>query len=87
MGGVALIPTFSVTDTIVAPAPTAKLITFAIETAGDCSIGAFFVFLPNASWPEAFLPLSDVARGALRTSNDLIKMEVQWFEHAKCDMV
>jgi hypothetical protein len=66
-----LVPTFSAADTAVAPAPTAKLVTSAVETTGDCSTGASHALFPNASWPEAFLPLSDVAWAALCTNNDL----------------
>jgi hypothetical protein len=37
----------------------------AAEPAGDSTTGVPDILLPNASWPEAFLPLSDVVRGAL----------------------
>jgi hypothetical protein len=37
----------------------------AVETVGDCSTGVSFTLLPNTSWPEAFLPLSDIVEGAL----------------------
>jgi hypothetical protein len=45
-----------------------ELVTPAVETADDCSTSTSLVLLPNTSWPEAFLPLSDVVDGALHTS-------------------
>jgi hypothetical protein len=64
-------PTFSATDTAVAPAPITEIITSVVETAGDYSTGASFPLLSNASWLEALSTLSDVARGAPCTNNDL----------------
>jgi hypothetical protein len=49
----------------------AELVTSTVKTTGDCSIGASLPLLPNASWPEAFLALSDVVGGVLRINNDL----------------
>jgi hypothetical protein len=46
----------------------AELVTPTVETADDCSTSTSVVLLPNTSWPEAFLPLSDVVGGALDTS-------------------
>jgi hypothetical protein len=85
MGGAVLVPAFSTADAVVAPAPTTKLVTSAVETADDCSTGASFPFLPNASWLEAFLALSDVAGGALRINNDLSQMEARQIKHTKQD--
>jgi hypothetical protein len=72
-----LVSAFSATDAVVAPAPMAELVTSAVETAGDYSTGASFPLLSNASWPEAFLALSEVAGGALRTNNNLNQSEVE----------
>jgi hypothetical protein len=33
--------------------------------------------LPNAFWPEAFLPLSDVVWGALLIQNDLGQQQIE----------
>jgi hypothetical protein len=71
VGVAVLVSAFSVVDIVVAPAPTAELVTYAIETASDCSTGASLTLLPNTSWPKAFLPLFDVVEGAMSTSNDL----------------
>jgi hypothetical protein len=60
-----LAPAFSATDAAVAPVPAVALIMSAVETVGDCSTGVSFALLPNTSWPEAFLPLSDIVEGAL----------------------
>jgi hypothetical protein len=65
----------------------AELVKSAIETTDDCSTGASFPLLPKASWPEAFLALSDVVGGALRINNDLNQMEAQRIEHAKQEWV
>jgi hypothetical protein len=53
----------------------AELVTFAIETTGDCSTGASFPLRLTASWPEAFSVLSDMARVALCKSGDLNQSE------------
>jgi hypothetical protein len=76
-GGAVLVPTFSAADAAVAPAPTVELVTSAVETVGDFSTSVSFALLPNASWPEVFLSLSDVVEGTLRTSNDLNQTEAQ----------
>jgi hypothetical protein len=68
VGGAVLVLAFPAADAAVAPVSTAALVTFAIETADDCSTSVFFALLPNASWPEVFLPLSDVVGGVLHTS-------------------
>jgi hypothetical protein len=68
VGGAVLVPAFSAADGAVALVPTAALVTSAVETAGDYSTGVSFALIPNASRPEAFLPLSDVVGGALHTS-------------------
>lgn len=44
-GGVVLVPPFSTANAAVAPASTAKLVTFTVETAGDCSTGTSFPLL------------------------------------------
>jgi hypothetical protein len=49
----------------------AVLVTSAVEIAGDSTTGVSGILLPNASWPEAFLPLLDVVRGALHMRKDL----------------
>jgi hypothetical protein len=36
-----------------------------VEIAGDSTTSISWILLPNASWPEEFLPLSDVIGGAL----------------------
>jgi hypothetical protein len=53
----------------------AGLVTSAVKTVGDCSTDTSFPLRPNASWPEAFLALSDIARFALRASSDLNRSE------------
>jgi hypothetical protein len=68
VGGAVLALTFSAADAVVAPALMAELVTPTVETADDCSTSTSVVLLPNTSWPEAFLPLSDVVSGALHTS-------------------
>jgi hypothetical protein len=69
--GAVLVSVFPTADAAVAPALTVTLVTSAVETAGNYSTGVSFALLPNASWPEASLPLSYVVRGALHTSNIL----------------
>jgi hypothetical protein len=61
----------SVSDIAVVPAPPAVLVTSAIEIAGDSTTDVSWILLPNASWPEVFLPLSDVVGGALFMNKDL----------------
>jgi hypothetical protein len=73
--GAVLVPAFSTADAAVAPVPAVVLVTHAVKTAGDCSIDVSFALLPNASWPEAFLLLFDVVRGALHTCN---KPQSKW---------
>jgi hypothetical protein len=63
--GGALFPALSTSDAAVAPALTAALVTSAAEAAGDSTTGISSTLLPNASWPEAFFPLSDVVGGTL----------------------
>jgi hypothetical protein len=53
----------SASDIAVVPAPPAVLVTSTTEIVGDSTIGDTWIFLPNASWPEAFLTLSDVVGG------------------------
>jgi hypothetical protein len=55
----------SASDAAVIPAPTATLVTSAADAAGDSTTGISGILLPNASWPEAFLPLFDAVGGAL----------------------
>jgi hypothetical protein len=55
----------------VVPAPTVALVMSAAEAAGDSTTGVLGTLLPNASWPEAFLLLSDVIAGALLIKNNL----------------
>jgi hypothetical protein len=43
----------------------------AAEASGDSTTSISDILLPNASWPEAFLPLSDVVGGALLIQNNL----------------
>jgi hypothetical protein len=58
-------------DIAVVAAPPAVLIASAVEIAGDSTTGVSWILLPNASWPEVFLPLSDVVGGALLMNKDL----------------
>jgi hypothetical protein len=68
VGGAVLVPAFSAADAAVALVPTTAFVTFAVKTAGDCCTSISFALLPNVSWSEAFLPLSDVVGGTLHTS-------------------
>jgi hypothetical protein len=43
----------------------AELVMSAAEAAGDSTISVSGIILQNASWPEAFLLLSNVVGGAL----------------------
>jgi hypothetical protein len=61
----------SASDAVVVPAPTAALVTSAAEITGDSTTSVSGILLPNDSWPEAFLPLSDVVGGALHMRKDL----------------
>jgi hypothetical protein len=47
------------------------LVTSAVKIVGDSTTGVSWILLPNASWPEAFLPLFDVVGGALHMRKDL----------------
>jgi hypothetical protein len=64
VGGI-MVPALFASDAAVAPAPTAELVTSAAEAAGDSTTGVSGNLLPNAFWPEAFFPLSDVVGGTL----------------------
>jgi hypothetical protein len=55
----------SASDAAVVPAPTAALVTSVAEAAGDSTTGISDILLPNASWPEVFMLLSDIVVGAL----------------------
>jgi hypothetical protein len=57
-------------DAAVVPAPTAALVMSAAEAAGDSTTGVSGNLVPNASWPEAFFPLSDVVGGILLMKKD-----------------
>jgi hypothetical protein len=63
----------SASDATVAPVPPAALVTSAIETAGDSPTNVSFALLPNASCPEAFLPLSDIVGALCTHAKDLNK--------------
>jgi hypothetical protein len=63
--GAVLVPALSTSDAVVTLAPSAVLVTSAVETASDSATDVSLVLLLNASWPEAFLPLSNVIGGAL----------------------
>jgi hypothetical protein len=65
VAGALVVLALSASDAAVAPAPPAVIVTSSIETAGDSVTSVSLVLLPNASYPEAFLPLSDVVGGAL----------------------
>jgi hypothetical protein len=43
----------------------------ATKAVGDSTTGVSDILLPNASWPEAFLPLSNVVGGTLHMRKDL----------------
>jgi hypothetical protein len=58
--GGALVPTLSASDAAVALALTTVLVTSAAEAADDSTTGVSGILLPNASWPEAFFPHSNV---------------------------
>jgi hypothetical protein len=58
--GAVLISALSASDAAVAPVPSAALVTSAVETADESPTSVSFALLPNASWPEAFLPLSNI---------------------------
>jgi hypothetical protein len=87
VGGAVLAPTFSAVDAAVTLVPTVGLGISDFEIAGDCSTSASFALLPNASWPEAFLPLSNVVGGRFtHKQKTSIKMEAQRAEYTKQDM-
>jgi hypothetical protein len=69
--GDALVPALSASDVVVVPAPSAALVTSAAEITGYSTTSVSGILLPNASWSEAFLPLSDVVGGALHMRKDL----------------
>jgi hypothetical protein len=66
-----LVPALSASDAAVVPVSRDVLVTSAIDIAGDYTTGVSCILLPNASWPEALLPLSDVVGGALLMRKDL----------------
>jgi hypothetical protein len=53
------------------------IVTSAAEIAGDSTTGVSWILLPNASWHEAFLPLSDVVGGALLMKKDLSQTTIR----------
>jgi hypothetical protein len=55
----------STSGAIVVATPAVVLVTSAAEVADDSTTGISGALLPNASWPEAFFPLSDVIGGTL----------------------
>jgi hypothetical protein len=63
----ALVPALSASNAAVAPAPVAALVTSVAEAADDSTTGTSGALVPNASWHEAFFPLSDVIGGTLLT--------------------
>jgi hypothetical protein len=80
--GGTLVPALSSSDAAVAPAPPAVLVMSTVEIAGDSITSVSGILLPIASWPEAFLPLSDVVRGALLIQNSLGQQQIK-SENAK----
>jgi hypothetical protein len=74
--GGALVLALSASAAAVVPAPTAALVTSVAEAAGDSITDVPGILLPNASWPEAFLPLSDVIVGALLIENNLGQQQI-----------
>jgi hypothetical protein len=64
-------------DAAVVPAPTAALVTSGAEAAGDSTTGVPNILLPNASWPEAFFPHSDVIGGTLLMIGYLGKQQTE----------
>jgi hypothetical protein len=67
----------SASDAAVVPAPTAVLVTSAAKATGDSTTSISGIYLPNASCPEAFFPLSNVIRGALLIENNLSKQQTE----------
>jgi hypothetical protein len=67
VAGGTLVPALSVSGAAVVPTPAAALVMLVAEAAGDSTTGASGALVPNASWPEAFFPLSDIVRGTLLT--------------------
>jgi hypothetical protein len=61
----------SASEAAVVPAPTVALVMSATKAVGDSTTGVSDILLPNASWPEAFLPLSNVVGGTLHMRKDL----------------
>jgi hypothetical protein len=72
-----MVRALSTSDAAVVPAPLAMLVTSAIEITDDSTTGVSWILLPNASWPEAFLPLFDVVGGALLMNKDLSQTKIQ----------
>jgi hypothetical protein len=58
--GGALVLALSASDAVVVPALMAALVMSAAEAAGDSTTSVSGIILQNASWPEAFLLLSNV---------------------------
>jgi hypothetical protein len=65
------------TSDAAAPALSAVLITSVTEIVGDSTAGISGILLLNASWPEAFLPLSDVFEGTLLIRKDLDQQQLE----------
>jgi hypothetical protein len=65
----------SASNAVVVPALPTALVTSAAEAAGDSTTGVSGILLPNSSWPEAFMPLSDVVGGALLIRINLIQQQ------------
>jgi hypothetical protein len=67
----------SASDAAVVPTPTAALGISAAEAASDSTTGVSHILLPNASWPEAFFPLSDIVGGTLLMKSYLGKYQTE----------
>jgi hypothetical protein len=76
VAGGALVLALSASDAAVLQAPPVVLATSAVEIAGDSTTSVSWIFLPNTSWPEAFLPLFDVG-GALLMNKYLSQTKIQ----------
>jgi hypothetical protein len=75
--GGALVLALSASDAVVVPDTTVALVALAAEATGDSTTGVSGNLLPNASWPEAFFPLSDVVKGTLLMIGYLSKQETE----------
>jgi hypothetical protein len=75
--GGALVLALSASNAVVIPAPIDAIVTSVAEAAGDSTTGVFGNLLPNASWPEAFFPLSDVVGGTLLMIGYLGKQQTE----------